>query len=775
MSQLKIRCLGEFDVRSGDLSVSGFESQKVRALLAYLAVHRGRGFSRDHLAGLLWPEKTEDNARRNLRQALYNLKNALPNSAETPPVLSTHREVRLNPDLDCWVDVEAFDQILERGTRGRNFDPHRLAEAIALYRGDFLSDLLIKDSPSFEYWMLSEQERLRESSIEAIRAMTDSYLARGVFRLGIQYARRLVEIDPLSEEAHRYLIRLYALSGRRGRAIQQYEELSDLLRRELGVEPLGETQKLYQEVISDKDPKHPVDDGDPTGPIIPLVGREASYERIEQCWQRVCDGRAQLTLVEGPPGIGKTRLIKSFLGAVSFQREVTILKGLCDAQSPTSYQPFAQALENAMVGDSAAADVVLEMAPPNLLACLAPLVPELYTLHPDLPRIRLSEVEGGRRHLFECMADFLILLCQAAHRATGQDAVVLLLDDLHWAPKESLELITFLQEQLKNKPIWIIAAYRDSDLPTVQGLRELAGTLEEGEQGCHLSLEPLRPKDLDRIASSLLGTDQAEEFSRFLERCGGGLPLAVTEWINYLWNEQILVPNDARWRLSGSLPDLDHETPELADLLFRRLLGLPNSIRRMAILAAIMGQKFDVDLLQKAADEHPAVIEIGLEMMLERWLIRQFADSWTSNRPRRDTDLFAKGARRGNFEFNHKIIREAFYSKTNPDRREFMHRQLARAFEDAQGEGSDRYCELLAYHYMASEDWEPAFANLALAGSKAHTLLAQETAQYYYDLALEILSRIKDQAQSPRELSKWRREETRIRNALEEVSALSPN
>jgi predicted ATPase len=210
----------------------------------------------------------------------------------------------------------------------------------------------------------------------------------------------------------------------------------------------------------------------------------------------------------------------------------------------------------------------------------------------------------------------------------------------------------------------------------------------------------------------------------------------------------------------------------LADLLFQRLLRLPNSIRRLAVLAAIMGQKFDADMLQKAADEHPAVVEIGLEMMLERWLIRQFADAWTNNQPRRDVDLFSKGARRGNFEFNHKVIREAFYSKPNPQRREVMHRDLAKTLEEAQGEGSQRYCELLAYHYLASEDWQPALHNLRLSGRKAHDLLAKETATYYYDLALEILGRVKDQAQTPRMLSKLRQQEQELEQALEDIALL---
>ena len=97
--------------------------------------------------------------------------------------------------------------------------------------------------------MLSEQERLREAAVDSFRTLIESYLRRGEYRFGIQFARRLLAIDPLSEEAHRSLMRLYALSGRRSRALRQYEILRNLLSSELKVEPLRDTRELHQSIL----------------------------------------------------------------------------------------------------------------------------------------------------------------------------------------------------------------------------------------------------------------------------------------------------------------------------------------------------------------------------------------------------------------------------------------------------------------------------------------------------------------------------------------------
>src|SRR5687768_13134950 len=140
--RMEIRLLGGFEVRVDDRPLLGFESQKVRCLLAYLAASRGTPHGRERLAGLFWPEHDPANARSSLRQALYNLRATLAGGTTGDPeawqpILATHQTVTLDPGPELWVDLEAFEEGLRAGlSEEQHVDALALARAVELYRGE---------------------------------------------------------------------------------------------------------------------------------------------------------------------------------------------------------------------------------------------------------------------------------------------------------------------------------------------------------------------------------------------------------------------------------------------------------------------------------------------------------------------------------------------------------------------------------------------------------------------------------------------------------------
>jgi predicted ATPase len=257
-----------------------------------------------------------------------------------------------------------------------------------------------------------------------------------------------------------------------------------------------------------------------------------------------------------------------------------------------------------------------------------------------------------------------------------------------------------------------------------------------------------------------VGEAQAAELARFLAESSGGLPLAVAELINFLWDEGVLTARGAgRWRLARPLAGLDLVVENVRDLIGIRIRRLPNSTRRLATLAAVMGRSFDAPLLQEAADEHVTVVEVGLEILLRRWLIRQFTYSWTSGRQEEDLALWAQGARRGSFEFTHREIRKAIHDELNPLRRQAMHGHVAEALMRLRG---DRDCEALAYHFVAAGEWEKALPALEQAAERALSLCAEDTARRYRDQAIEVLSRLVASARNGAQAERWREERDRL-------------
>jgi predicted ATPase len=470
----------------------------------------------------------------------------------------------------------------------------------------------------------------------------------------------------------------------------------------------------------------------------------------------------QLSLVCGDGGCGKTRLVKSFLDATTSKRRTTVLKGRSYDLAPLiGYQPFLEILRGALADEAEVAANALDSLPVEVLADLTRLVPELREMRPDLPAPSPLVGTEGRRRLFESVGRFLEAVCREG------DPLILFLDDLHLADRDSLDLLEFLAQKLEG-PIWIVAACRADGLDRDHPLARLLRQGEKSGVASRLEMDLLEPEAVEEIAEALVGEAETLELARFLEERSAGLPLALTESINFLWDEGILAARDAaRWGLSGSLGEADLPA-DLDELIRIRVRRLPNSTRRLATLAAIMGQSFDVQLLQEAADEHVTVVEVGLEIMLRRWLIRQFAHQWTSTRRERDIVLWAQGARWGSFEFAHQRIRVAVYQELNPLRRQAMHAQVAEALERLRG---TRDCEALAFHYSAAGQWEKALPHIERSIERCLSGMALDTARRYCDMAIEAFSRLAAGARSEAQADRWRDERERVRE-MREAAAL---
>src|SRR5215210_123561 len=765
-SELRVKLLGGFEVWHGDQKVEGFESQKVRALFAYLVSHRDRMFSREHLAGLLWPERDPDAARHVLRQAIYNLRSALPGSSgKVPLVVSASQGVQLNPLAGLWADVASFEEALRQGKERGSLDPYQLSVAAQLYRGDFLAGFYVKNSEGFEEWLVTEQERLREAAIEGLRTLIDIYSRRGEYRIGIHFARRLMIVEPFSEEACRDLMRMCSQAGRRNLALAEYERLHKRLRSELGVEPLRETRDLYQSILREGGGEAPLEDDLPLGPLVPLVGREEPLSFLRDGWRRVLAGEGRLTLVTGESGIGKTRLIKSFLDSAVSQRRATVLKGHGSQPGPLiPFQMIAEILASAVTDPTEAAERALAEAPGEhigKLTLLCPLLRELRSdLRPSLPQPRAAAGEL----LYEAVAGFLEHLC-AAPDQRGFLPLVLFLDDADQADADSLDLLAFLVRRLADLPVWFLASGRAGG--PLSPLLQAAEEAEPG-RGVQIPLGHLGAESLRELAEALAGEARSTALTGWLE-ASGGLPLVVTELVNFLWNEGALVPSDGRWRMARALPARLGDPDEvLRDVVMARIRSLPSSTRRIASLAAVAGWRVDSSLLKRAADEHGAVVDLAFELLLGRWLIRQSVQHWASGRREPDIVQWSRGARHGNFEFAHPTMRRLVYEDVPTPRRQVLHGDIAAALDEIHRSDPDCPCELLAYHYAAAGIWDQAGAYLEISAVRARALGAWHACREHCRQALQALDRLETSSpDGPPE--DWREARHRIESLLDEL------
>ncbi len=315
MALLSLRLLGPFEARLGDAPAGEFEYNKLRALLAYLAVEAGRPHRREELAGLLWSDKPDQAARDSLRQALSKLRQAIGDGDAAPPFLSITRDtIQFNPRSHHWLDVAAFEALFAACAS----HPHRrletcrpclrrLKEAAALYRGELLSGIFLEDSVLFEEWALTRREGYRRRALDAFQLLAGHHEQRGEYEQARHYARRQIEVEPWREEARRQLMRALALDGQRSAALAEYEACRRTLAEELGVEPEEETTALYRRIRDGLEKAE-----GPAGrlhnlplQLTPFIGREEELIRVAECLE---DPACRLLTLVGPGGIGKTRL-----------------------------------------------------------------------------------------------------------------------------------------------------------------------------------------------------------------------------------------------------------------------------------------------------------------------------------------------------------------------------------------------------------------------------------------------------------------------------------
>lgn len=310
---LRMHLFGPMEVCLGSGPLPRLRSRKGLWLLALLALRNGRDVERNWLAGTLWPDSDEADARRSLRQSLHNLRLALGSEAER---LACQAPGSLRLDVSgVFVDVLAFDAAVTRG------DLDALETAVGLYRGTLLEGCA-------EEWSAEAREQREQRYVSALETLAAAAAAREEHAAAARYLRRGVAADPFREELQRALMQALAASGNLAGALLVYRQFRALLWREMTTEPADETTALFRRLREETraraarrhalEPPAPVrvrakaasssTAAPPSAALLPapltaLIGRDEAVRDVLACL-----ARARLVTLTGPGGIGKTRL-----------------------------------------------------------------------------------------------------------------------------------------------------------------------------------------------------------------------------------------------------------------------------------------------------------------------------------------------------------------------------------------------------------------------------------------------------------------------------------
>ncbi|MEE9284316.1 MAG: AAA family ATPase, partial [Dehalococcoidia bacterium] len=489
----------------------------------------------------------------------------------------------------------------------------------------------------------------------------------------------------------------------------------------------------------------------------PFVGREAERAELRRLLDQAAKGQGALAMIGGEPGVGKTRLSEELM-AEARQRNMTALIGHCyEMEGAPPYIPFVEMVEAGarLFPPETFRDALGESAPE-----VAKLMPELHRIFPDIPSPPELPPEQERRYLFNGMREFIA-------RTGRTQALLLVLDDLHWADDSTLLLLQHIAQQLHEMPVLILGTYRNVELDVA---RPLARTLEELLRQRLAHRIALRRLPQDAVSAMLRALSGQEPPKPLVDAVYGeteGNPFFVEEVFQHLAEEGKLFDAHGRWRTDLEVSELD--VPEGVRLVIgRRLERVGEECRRVLTSAAVIGRGFSFELLE-------ALGEVDTDALLDA----------IDEAERAQLIAAAEDGPEARFRFAHELIRQTLVSGLSLPRRQRLHLRVAEAIERAYSRAPEEHAADLAHHLFqagAAADAEKTARYLTLAGEQAFSTAAFEDALRHYEDALSIqpaddqkgrADLLDKRGQALRSLGRWEEALADWREALAAYEALA--
>jgi DNA-binding SARP family transcriptional activator len=584
---LRIYTFGGLRIEHGEQLLQ-LSTQKARDLLAYLITFRDRSHPRPVLAGTLWPNLPEDKARRRLSDTLWRVRHTLGDL-----VMANEERVWLNTEALHWLDVEEFE-IERQEASGKEQEAEScilsLASCIQLYRGPFLDGL-------YHDWVLLEQERLQELYLETLNRLLEHHKQTGDYTEALSIAQKLVAAEPLHETSHCELMCLYHLLGRDGEAIAQYRRCCEILQEELGTSPAPETEALYQTLSSGApapattptthlptSAHHPTYDLDE----LPLVGRDAERSALLGLLEAATSGQGGVVLLEGEPGIGKSRLAQELVAGARWRNVDAILTSAGE-NTTSSYSLLVATLTPALTS-LRVRQLVHAMNPVHLQA-VAPFFPQITQAVADLPPLPDLPPPQARERLQQA---FVALILSLTHIAP----YLWVLEDLQWADAETLSLLPLLLPHLKESRALLLLTGRSVELRANPIAWEVLQALDRMVPFPRYALPRLDADDIGSLVRHLLGQDDPI-LTDHLAQESEGVPLYAVETLKAWRDENHLLPGErGGWHWRGDTATAP--SIQLGEAIIEhRLSRLSPAAKEVLATAAAIGVEVDLDLLAR--------------------------------------------------------------------------------------------------------------------------------------------------------------------------------
>lgn len=697
-TRLYVYLLGNFRLVYDNVPISAVASARMQELLTYLILHRHAAQSRQYLSFLFWPDSSEKQARTNLRQLLHHLHISLP--AAEQYIMSTAKTIQWNVEASYTLDVAQFEQLLLLARKANKADVRKefYKQAIDLYGDDLLKTC-------YNHWIAAHRERLQREFTSALEEIIQLLETKRCYAAALSYGNQLLQTDPLHEPAYRLLMRLHAANNDRAGALHVYLKCVEVFRKELQVEPDKETKAIYNRLLVNENAQPETKDL-PAGAIYqehwPLVGRYQEWKALQTYWEQSLTGAKQLAIIEGEPGIGKTRLANELLNYVKRQGYSLANTRCYEAAGTLSYAPITDLLNTQSIRSHLSKlDVVW-------LSELTRLLPGLLIDFPNLIHPGPLTENWQRQKFFEAIS--------RAFTADGK-AKVLFIDDLQWCDQETLSWLHYFLHVENRAKVLITGTMRSWEYALNEPLKKLLRDLQTERLLLRLKLEPLDEQETLLLAKEVAIELKNQQANRNLYKETEGNPLFIVESIRNVELEtdvktNFLSNNDTPLAIS----------PKVNEVIAARFAKLSSEAREIMNLSAVIGRKFSFDVLKNASNMVERDVIYALEELMQHYVIREHPS--------------------GDFDFSHDKLREVAYGGMSYTRKRWLHRIVAETIEKLHGGYLSKYSSGLAYHYDYGGIVEKAIYYYSEAAKNSQEIFANNEAVTFLKRAIALLQEL---------------------------------
>ena len=546
---------------------------------------------------------------------------------------------------------------------------------------------------SFGYWL-----RRRRKALD----LTQEALARRVCCSG--FTIRKIEADerrPSRRLAERLTASLAIPEEERRDFLDAARALHTTNRLQLDPTPAGTDARATRPTAAIRSPLQSA-----TGTAsdaTPFVGRGNEYGLLIGLVARLTAGTGYTILIEGEPGIGKSRLLREVACYAQAQDLPTLATNCYEIERAMPYQPVIDLVTRALDRVPAAA---LHSLPPVSLAELAALVPEVGERCPNLPWLSNDFPEARQARLTRAVDQLL-------DASRGGRPAILMVDDIQWADDASAQVLHYLARHAAQRPVLTIYAYRDEEVDSDERLAQRVESLRRDTDARRMPLARLGFADTETLVAALADANLgAPGLAERLHRETEGNPFFLVSILQALSEgETQLEPRPSG--APGLLPDA------LRAAVRVRLAHVPKAMRPMLETAAVLGRRFDFDTLLDVTGEPEARLLDALEMFVKRRLLHEEPEG-------------------GVYDFSHDKLREVVYRDIGGVRRRLLHQSVAESLERRNEYATHERDAQLAEHYERAHVWSKALHYLVLAGQHSQTLFAMRDALHWLDRAVAL-------------------------------------